>query len=218
MTSDAKTVLEFLQSDEDRKKSIESIEVRGATVSDLTLDFTLPGTEIELKEGGKDLSVDIDNVEEYVELVIDWTLRRGVEDQVLAFKQGFSTGESDRVMDLAACISLIQTRLLPQSSPFEIFKLSLLPKWFSSPARSTEKIGLSTHSSTQRKPIMDSRWIVESYKTCSASCQNSIPMNEELGFPSRLVLNAFRSVDSLLSNLHSLSFVKMEVIELCRVV
>lgn len=87
----------IVQNDEDRKKSIESIEVRGATVSDLTLDFTLPGTDIELKEGGKDVAVDIDNVEEYVELVIDWTLRRGVEDQVLAFKQGFSTGESGSI-------------------------------------------------------------------------------------------------------------------------
>ena len=81
------------QSQEERDTAIKAIEVRGATVSDLTLDFTLPGTEIELKEGGKDIAVEIENVEEYVELVIDWTLRRGVAEQVLAFKQGFSTGE-----------------------------------------------------------------------------------------------------------------------------
>jgi len=206
----------IVQNDEDRKKSIESIEVRGATVSDLTLDFTLPGTDIELKEGGKDLSVDIDNVEEYVELVIDWTLRRGVEDQVLAFKQGFSTGESASINRISYKTLMLRDPA-SQSSPFEIFKPSLLPKWFSSPVRSTEKIGLSTHSSTQRKPIMDSLWIVESFKTCSASCQNSTRTNEELGFLSRLVLSVSQSVDSLLSNLLSLSCAKMVVIELCQV-
>ncbi|GAA5905899.1 putative ubiquitin-protein ligase UFD4 [Sporobolomyces salmoneus] len=79
------------QNEEEHETAIKAIEVRGATVSDLTLDFTLPGTEIELKEGGKDISVEIENVEEYVELVIDWTLRRGVTEQILAFKQGFST-------------------------------------------------------------------------------------------------------------------------------
>ncbi|GAA6035633.1 hypothetical protein JCM8097_004938 [Rhodosporidiobolus ruineniae] len=79
------------KSDEERKKAIESIEVRGATVADLTLDFTLPGYDIELKEGGKDLSVDIDSLEEYIALVIDWTLGRGVESQVTEFKKGFST-------------------------------------------------------------------------------------------------------------------------------
>ncbi|GAA5894262.1 hypothetical protein JCM6882_007615 [Rhodosporidiobolus microsporus] len=79
------------KSDEERKSAIEAIKVGDATVSDLTLDFTLPGHEIELKEGGKDLAVDIHNVAEYVELVIDWTLQRGVEQQVLEFKKGFST-------------------------------------------------------------------------------------------------------------------------------
>ncbi|GAA5933715.1 putative ubiquitin-protein ligase UFD4 [Sporobolomyces koalae] len=79
------------QSAAERASAVKAIEVRGATVSDLSLDFTLPGTTIELNEGGKDVSVDIENVAEYVDLVVDWTLRRGIEAQVLAFKQGFST-------------------------------------------------------------------------------------------------------------------------------
>lgn len=53
----------------------------------------MPGTEIELKAGGKDETVDIHNLEEYVEAVLDWTLRRGVSTQIDEFKKGFSTGE-----------------------------------------------------------------------------------------------------------------------------
>ncbi|GAA5888057.1 hypothetical protein JCM5296_005418 [Sporobolomyces johnsonii] len=88
----AKEMIEADESktDEERQTAIGAIEVRGATVSDLTLDFTLPGYDIELKEGGKDIAVDIGNLEEYISLVIEWTLSRGVEAQVREFKKGFS--------------------------------------------------------------------------------------------------------------------------------
>ncbi|BGP01543.1 Ubiquitin fusion degradation protein 4 [Rhodotorula toruloides] len=76
---------------EQRTADLEAIQVRGATVSDLTLDFTLPGFDLELKDGGKDIAVDIHNVEEYIDLVLDWTLRRGVQAQINEFKKGFST-------------------------------------------------------------------------------------------------------------------------------
>ncbi|GAA5832992.1 hypothetical protein JCM11251_006474 [Rhodosporidiobolus azoricus] len=79
------------KSKDDLKAAIDAIKVGDASVADLTLDFTLPGYEIELKEGGKDLPVDIHNLAEYIELVISWTLQRGVEQQVLEFKKGFST-------------------------------------------------------------------------------------------------------------------------------
>ncbi|BGP09567.1 Ubiquitin fusion degradation protein 4 [Rhodotorula toruloides] len=79
------------RTEEQRVADLEAIQVRGATVSDLTLDFTLPGFDLELKDGGKDIAVDIHNVEEYIELVLDWTLRRGVQAQINEFKKGFST-------------------------------------------------------------------------------------------------------------------------------
>ncbi|BGP25982.1 E3 ubiquitin-protein ligase TRIP12 [Rhodotorula toruloides] len=79
------------KTDEQRTVDLEAIQVRGATVSDLTLDFTLPGFDLELKDGGKDIAVDIHNVEEYINLVLDWTLRRGVQAQINEFKRGFST-------------------------------------------------------------------------------------------------------------------------------
>ncbi|KAI5475050.1 E3 ubiquitin-protein ligase TRIP12, partial [Pseudohyphozyma bogoriensis] len=74
-----------------KKDAIDRIEIKGATVSDLTLDFTLPGYDIELKAGGRDIAVDMWNLEEYISLVIDWTLRKGVMLQVKEFKSGFSS-------------------------------------------------------------------------------------------------------------------------------
>ena len=88
-------------SSSEREAAIKAIEIDGSSVADLALDFTLPGTEIELKAGGKDETVDIHNLEEYVEAVLDWTLRRGVSTQIDEFKKGFSTGECCRSISLA---------------------------------------------------------------------------------------------------------------------
>lgn len=78
------------QTDVERAADMAKIE---STVNDLTLDFTLPGYDIDLKEGGSEISVDSSNLEEYISLVIDWTLRRGIMVQLKEFKAGFSTGE-----------------------------------------------------------------------------------------------------------------------------
>ncbi|KAM0786305.1 hypothetical protein ACM66B_001783 [Microbotryomycetes sp. NB124-2] len=86
-------------SDEHKSATSESDLAKVATsVNDLTLDFTLPGHDIELKEEGRDLSVDVDNLDEYISLVIDWTVRRGVEAPVEEFKSGFSNVFSVRDM------------------------------------------------------------------------------------------------------------------------
>lgn len=63
-----------------------------STVNDLTLDFTLPGYDIALKDGGQDIAVDTSNLEEYIALVVDWTLRKGVMLQLKEFRSGFSAG------------------------------------------------------------------------------------------------------------------------------
>ena len=55
------------------------------------LDFTLPGfPDFELKPGGADVDVTIDNLGEYVRLVTDALLVGGVRAQLAAFRQGFS--------------------------------------------------------------------------------------------------------------------------------
>ncbi|KAJ9627120.1 Ubiquitin fusion degradation protein 4 [Taxawa tesnikishii (nom. ined.)] len=76
---------------EQKVQAVDQIDIRGASVSDLGLDFTLPGySSIELQPNGSHMDVTIDNVGLYVEKVIDFTLGSGVQRQVEAFKTGFS--------------------------------------------------------------------------------------------------------------------------------
>ncbi|KAH8075865.1 hypothetical protein BXZ70DRAFT_712273 [Cristinia sonorae] len=59
-------------------------------IEDLALDFTIPGYDIELRPGGRDLSVTSENVEEYIAEVIDAIIGRGAQLQAKAFREGFS--------------------------------------------------------------------------------------------------------------------------------
>lgn len=63
----------------------------GIRIEDLALDFTLPGyPEIELIPNGSQIMLMLDNVDLYLEKVIDMTLGTGVRRQVDAFRAGFS--------------------------------------------------------------------------------------------------------------------------------
>lgn len=62
-------------------------------IDELYLDFTLPGHSIELKPGGKNISVDMTNLADYIDLVVEWTLRKGIQMQLDEFKSGFSSGK-----------------------------------------------------------------------------------------------------------------------------
>ena len=68
----------------------ETWSVDGVRIDDLGLDFTLPGYAIELLPNGSHISVTIDNVDLYLEKVIDMTLGSGVQRQVDAFRTGFT--------------------------------------------------------------------------------------------------------------------------------
>ena len=66
-------------------------EIKGASIADLGLDFTLPGySNIELVHNGANTAVTLDNVALYVEKVIDMTLGSGVRRQTDQFRTGFS--------------------------------------------------------------------------------------------------------------------------------
>ena len=72
-------------------EAIQEIRINEVRVEDLALDFTLPGyPSIELIPGGTDIVVTIDNVAQYVEQVLDYTVGNGVKRQVNAFRAGFS--------------------------------------------------------------------------------------------------------------------------------
>ncbi|KAI0204553.1 HECT-domain-containing protein [Astrocystis sublimbata] len=69
----------------------QRIVVDDTVLEELALDFTLPGyPKIQLIPDGSQTPVTIDNVESYLENVIDVTLNRGVRQQVDAFRAGFS--------------------------------------------------------------------------------------------------------------------------------
>uniref|UniRef100_A0A671LMX5 E3 ubiquitin-protein ligase n=2 Tax=Sinocyclocheilus anshuiensis TaxID=1608454 RepID=A0A671LMX5_9TELE len=74
------------------QQALESLNMNGCSVEDLGLDFTLPGfPNIELKKGGKDVPVTINNLEEYLRLVVYWTLNEGVSRQFESFREGFES-------------------------------------------------------------------------------------------------------------------------------
>ncbi|KAF8074929.1 hypothetical protein FPV67DRAFT_1559549 [Lyophyllum atratum] len=64
--------------------------VESVSIEDLALDFTVPGYDIELKPGGRDIAVTSENVDEYVNAVLDAILGKGADIQAKAFKDGFS--------------------------------------------------------------------------------------------------------------------------------
>nr|XP_027105661.1 E3 ubiquitin-protein ligase UPL3-like isoform X2 [Coffea arabica]XP_027112032.1 E3 ubiquitin-protein ligase UPL3-like isoform X2 [Coffea arabica] len=68
---------------------VDDLLFRGAPVEDLCLDFTLPGyPEYVLKPGDED--VDINNLDDYVSLVVDAIVRTGIRRQMEAFRYGFN--------------------------------------------------------------------------------------------------------------------------------
>lgn len=77
-------------SDSEKMDQIKNLTIDDAKVEDLALDFTVPGYDLELKEGGKDMHVTMDNLSEYLDLVIEWTLTKGTSTAVAKFKEGFN--------------------------------------------------------------------------------------------------------------------------------
>ena len=67
----------------ERQAKLKDLTMDGCPVEDLGLDFTLPGyPNIELRKGGKDINVNVDNLGQYVRLVSHWLLVEGVATQV----------------------------------------------------------------------------------------------------------------------------------------
>lgn len=75
----------------EKAHAIDNITIHDARVEDLMLDFTLPGYPgIELIENGSNVAVTIDNVQKYIDRVLDLSLGSGVRPQIEAFQTGFS--------------------------------------------------------------------------------------------------------------------------------
>ncbi|KAL5856101.1 hypothetical protein ACOSQ4_005903 [Xanthoceras sorbifolium] len=73
----------------DNQDAIADLRFRGAPVEDLCLDFSLPGYPDYILKPGEEI-VDINNLEEYISLVVDATVKTGIMRQVEAFRAGFN--------------------------------------------------------------------------------------------------------------------------------
>mmetsp|Transcript_60146 Transcript_60146/g.106484 ORF Transcript_60146/g.106484 Transcript_60146/m.106484 type:complete len:385 (-) Transcript_60146:521-1675(-) len=73
------------------ESAIAALTLDGCAVSELGLDFTLPGQpEVELLPQGAEKTVTIDNLGLYVKRVLEVSLLEGVRAQVASFCKGFS--------------------------------------------------------------------------------------------------------------------------------
>ena len=76
----------------EKQLKLKNLTMDGCPVEDLGLDFTLPGyPNIELMKGGKDMTVTLDNLAQYVKLVSHWLLIEGVSGQMESVREGFES-------------------------------------------------------------------------------------------------------------------------------
>uniref|UniRef100_A0A7S3NSU1 HECT domain-containing protein n=2 Tax=Euplotes crassus TaxID=5936 RepID=A0A7S3NSU1_EUPCR len=76
--------------DQIKERQLANCKMRDdVAVEDLCLYFNIPGTDIDLKEGGSDILVTNDNLEEYLDLLLHQMLDTTISKQVNAFKKGF---------------------------------------------------------------------------------------------------------------------------------
>ncbi|XP_037729727.1 E3 ubiquitin-protein ligase TRIP12 isoform X8 [Drosophila subpulchrella] len=76
----------------EKTEKIELLDLDGCPISDLGLDFVLPGhANIELCRGGRDTPVTVHNLHQYISLVTYWFLIEGVQKQFEALREGFDS-------------------------------------------------------------------------------------------------------------------------------
>ncbi|KAI8611901.1 hypothetical protein BC830DRAFT_618218 [Chytriomyces sp. MP71] len=89
----AKTIIDTnaALSESQKKTALANVTVKDVRIDDLCLDFTLPGyPDVELKSDGTETSISLENVGDYVEKVVDMTVRSGIQRQTQAFREGFN--------------------------------------------------------------------------------------------------------------------------------
>ncbi|EMR09222.1 hypothetical protein PNEG_02558 [Pneumocystis murina B123] len=78
--------------EKEQELRLNDIRIQDVSVEDLSLNFTLPGfPNIYLVSNGHEKSVTIHNIGEYIDLIIDFTIGKGVKEQINAFRDGFSS-------------------------------------------------------------------------------------------------------------------------------
>jgi E3 ubiquitin-protein ligase TRIP12 len=86
---------------------IEKLNFIRNSVTDLSLTFELPGyLGVELKPGGVDEDVTLDNLEEYLQLVCDTLLGSGITDIIQSVRRGFSRVASLKYFQMFSVLEL----------------------------------------------------------------------------------------------------------------
>ncbi|XP_073982784.1 E3 ubiquitin-protein ligase ctrip isoform X4 [Rhodnius prolixus] len=76
-------------SEDEIRIKVNNLELDGCPIESLGLDFTLPGyPQIELRKGGREVTVCPQNLEEYCKLVVHWYLVEGVHRQMECVREG----------------------------------------------------------------------------------------------------------------------------------
>ncbi|KAI8088966.1 uncharacterized protein BX664DRAFT_279651 [Halteromyces radiatus] len=99
--------IDLIRSSQQKQEAIETIEVDGITLDDLCLSYTLPGSNIHLKDEGDKIPVTIHNLANYVDLLVDATVGSGVSKQIDAFRTGFSESFPINDLKILTCDELV---------------------------------------------------------------------------------------------------------------
>ncbi|KAG5519307.1 hypothetical protein PMAC_001932 [Pneumocystis sp. 'macacae'] len=76
----------------EKEQLLKDVKVQDMSIEEFSLNFTLPGfPDIHLVNNGDDKTVTIHNIGEYINLIIDFTIGKGVREQINAFRDGFSS-------------------------------------------------------------------------------------------------------------------------------
>ena len=82
-------------STEEQNQAMSNITCDGCSFEDLFVNFTLPGfPDVEMIEGGSDRILDIDNLEEYLKLLVWWLLYKNPQESIKQVRSGF-----ERIVD-----------------------------------------------------------------------------------------------------------------------
>ena len=70
---------------------LDQITIDGAKLEDLSLTFMIPGMDhIMLTDDGANTEVNLENAQDYVDLMLHQSFHESVKIQVQAFKRGFN--------------------------------------------------------------------------------------------------------------------------------
>lgn len=86
----------------------ENLDFNGVGVEDLCLVFTLPGfDEFELIEGGLDIDVNLDNLQEYIDAVTDFYLVESIAQHVEQFRIGLNMVSLKQFLKISSNFNLV---------------------------------------------------------------------------------------------------------------